>query len=509
MNRAFPTRTLWSPGRPSFGARRVVGAALAGAGIAGLALSSTAAAQVAPPVRITGVSQEVHRGSHAFVDFATRRNARCLLQASRVGSTIRTRIVKARASRVAFSWTVPTSAAAGPSSVTVRCAVSTRRLRRHARTARTVMDVIADKDPAIGALFRPRSVRVRFRARRTSERVRRGLPSGIGDPNAVTAEAAVGTGGAGYGTFWPLSTGVRTQITQGQKGGDSHDRDTTLHAIDLGVPTGTEIRAGFNGVVARINRVCAPASPGCGGGFGNYVLLKAPDGTCALHAHLSRVDVEPSQPARKYTLLGLSGYSGSVEPAGARGAHLHYDRVVCNTFASLPWAPAEGGALSAGRIITSQNAPDVVCLAPLQGSCVNPQETVSPQPGTVNPQPPTGNPQVPPPVVTPGSGGTAPPLAPPPPPTYAQTTGGVTNTWTNYTNAGGTQGPTIPKNATVAVSCKVTGFRVADGNTWWYRIASSPWNNAFYASADAFYNNGQTSGTLAGTPFVDPNVRDC
>lgn len=76
-------------------------------------------------------------------------------------------------------------------------------------------------------------------------------------------------------------------------------------------------------------------------------------------------------------------------------------------------------------------------------------------------------------------------------------------------NAGGTEGPSIPSNATVQISCKVTGFRVADGNTWWYRIASSPWNNAFYVSADAFYNNGQTSGSLVGTPFVDENVENC
>ena len=28
-------------------------------------------------------------------------------------------------------------------------------------------------------------------------------------------------------------------------------------------------------------------------------------------------------------------------------------------------------------------------------------------------------------------------------------------------------------------------------------------------SADAFYNNGATSGSLIGTPFIDPAVRDC
>ena len=100
--------------------------------------------------------------------------------------------------------------------------------------------------------------------------------------------------------------------------------------------------------------------------------------------------------------------------------------------------------------------------------------------------------------------------APPPPPgTYAETTGVVTNTWTNYTNAGGFQGATIPSFTTVQITCALTGFPVQNGNTWWYKIASSPWNNAYYASADPFYNNGQTSGPLAGTPRVDPAVPLC
>ena len=88
------------------------------------------------------------------------------------------------------------------------------------------------------------------------------------------------------------------------------------------------------------------------------------------------------------------------------------------------------------------------------------------------------------------------PAATPPPPvaqTYAETVGGPAHSWTNYSNAGGVEGPTIPAYTTVQVSCVVTGFKVADGNTFWYRIASTPWNNAYYVSADAFYNNGATS----------------
>jgi hypothetical protein len=55
----------------------------------------------------------------------------------------------------------------------------------------------------------------------------------------------------------------------------------------------------------------------------------------------------------------------------------------------------------------------------------------------------------------------------------------------------------------------VRGFEVADGNTWWYRLASNPWDNGYYVSADAFYNNGRTSGPLIETPFIDESVPEC
>lgn len=93
--------------------------------------------------------------------------------------------------------------------------------------------------------------------------------------------------------------------------------------------------------------------------------------------------------------------------------------------------------------------------------------------------------------------------------TYNETTGGAANTWTDYNSAGGTAGPRIAANQTVQIACKLAGFRVQDGNTWWYRIASTPWNSSFYVSADAFYNNGSTSGSLLGTPYVDSAVPDC
>jgi hypothetical protein len=103
----------------------------------------------------------------------------------------------------------------------------------------------------------------------------------------------------------------------------------------------------------------------------------------------------------------------------------------------------------------------------------------------------------------------SPTSVPPPSSGVAETTGGLTNTWTNYVNAGGIHGPSISSSQTVEISCRVEGFQVADGNTWWYRIATSPWSNTYYASADAFYNNGATSGSLNGTPYVDTVVPPC
>ena len=90
-----------------------------------------------------------------------------------------------------------------------------------------------------------------------------------------------------------------------------------------------------------------------------------------------------------------------------------------------------------------------------------------------------------------------------------ETVGGVAHTWTKYAKAGGVQGPSLATGQAVIVACKVQGFRVADGDTWWYRIASSPWDGTYYVSADGFYNNGATSGSLVGTPFVDINVPNC
>ncbi len=183
--------------------------------------------------------------------------------------------------------------------------------------------------------------------------------------------------------------------------------------------------------------------------------------------------------------------------------------------------PATTPASSAPTMsVTLPNPAGASVLQPAAGAT-----TLQPAAGVTQLQAPTTQPQGP----STGTGGSAPttqapsgngsssttpqgssqPVAVVVPPDYPETVGGVSHTWSDYGDAGGNEGPSIPSNETVQIACKITGFQVADGNTWWYRIASSPWSNAYYVSADAFYNNGATSGSLHGTPFVDNIVPDC
>lgn len=92
---------------------------------------------------------------------------------------------------------------------------------------------------------------------------------------------------------------------------------------------------------------------------------------------------------------------------------------------------------------------------------------------------------------------------------HNETAGGAAHTWTDYADGGGTQGPAVLGGETVQIACRASGFAVADGDTWWYQIASSPWDDSYWVSADAFYNDGATSGSLLGTPFYDPAVAIC
>lgn len=90
-----------------------------------------------------------------------------------------------------------------------------------------------------------------------------------------------------------------------------------------------------------------------------------------------------------------------------------------------------------------------------------------------------------------------------------EVSGGLAHTWSDYKTGEGEPGHRLAPEEEVKVSCRIRGFKVEDGNVWWYRIKSKPWNERFYATADAFYNDGERSGPLRETPFFDPSVPIC
>ena len=99
---------------------------------------------------------------------------------------------------------------------------------------------------------------------------------------------------------------------------------------------------------------------------------------------------------------------------------------------------------------------------------------------------------------------------PPPPVTFPEQEDPrfPSNTFTDYHNAAGKGTPVAPGQI-VQVSCKIYDPTIAsvypDG--YWYRIASSPWNNAYYAPANNFLNGDPYGGPY--THNTDPTVPNC
>lgn len=86
--------------------------------------------------------------------------------------------------------------------------------------------------------------------------------------------------------------------------------------IDI-APTGADLKAGRTGVFAiapgRVERVGFMPK-----GYGNYVVLRHPDGATSLYGHLSHITVKQDQMVGAGALLGRMGATGY-----ATGVHLH------------------------------------------------------------------------------------------------------------------------------------------------------------------------------------------
>ena len=84
----------------------------------------------------------------------------------------------------------------------------------------------------------------------------------------------------------------------------------------------------------------------------------------------------------------------------------------------------------------------------------------------------------------------------------------MAHTWSNYADEG-LEGPPIADGQTVAIVWQ--GQRIHSGR-WQHLVVQDrpePVERELLRIRRRFDNNGSTSGSLIGTPFVDPNVANC
>lgn len=88
---------------------------------------------------------------------------------------------------------------------------------------------------------------------------------------------------------------------------------------------GAKVIAAWDGIVITTNETCIhdygkETSCGCGGGFGNYVMIDHGDGRVSIYAHMCEVVAYPGQQVEAGQLIGYVGSTGY-----STGPHLHFE----------------------------------------------------------------------------------------------------------------------------------------------------------------------------------------
>jgi murein DD-endopeptidase MepM/ murein hydrolase activator NlpD len=385
MSISFGTTNTTRRARELLACLLIAAAVMADAGMAASAEAASPSHVSAPAVKAGSVATLSVTGASRFCRFTID------------GKAITRRVP---ATNFQARWSVPRTARSGGHRVAVGCGADRGAANAAPRTHLTlrVRHGHGDSRAVAGV------ARIYLRV---GERLALGgkLPPGKGNPSAVHAQLPAGTGGGPFATYLPFAQGAQVPVTQGPGGTDSHYTQYTKYAVDFGVPAGTEIHAGFTGVIARVNTGCTVGDHACGDGYGNYIYEKASDDSCAVYAHLSAVSVRPGQQVTQYDVLATSGETGD-----AWGAHLHFSRVNCTNNVGMPWSAIETDQFGQGSNVTSANHPPEQPCTAIQGGCVDPQSTTSPQqpggPPVQGTAPPTGGGGAPPaPTITAAKGG--------------------------------------------------------------------------------------------------------
>lgn len=95
------------------------------------------------------------------------------------------------------------------------------------------------------------------------------------------------------------------------------------YAIDIAGGSDSTVVASRAGKVIRVVSDCEADSYGCGGGYGNHVVIDHGDGLTSMYAHLASVAVNEGDIVTQRQAIGMMGRSGSVK--AKQGIHLHFE----------------------------------------------------------------------------------------------------------------------------------------------------------------------------------------
>lgn len=119
----------------------------------------------------------------------------------------------------------------------------------------------------------------------------------------------------GISLIRPVSGTVTSRF--GARWGRSHK------GIDIGAPKGTNIKAAATGTVTTVQTGCTHnyyGNCGCGGGYGNYVIVSHGNGVQTLYGHCTSILVKKGQSVSQGQTIATVGSTGQ-----SYGNHLHLE----------------------------------------------------------------------------------------------------------------------------------------------------------------------------------------
>lgn len=122
-----------------------------------------------------------------------------------------------------------------------------------------------------------------------------------------------------YEFAWPVPDSFDITSGVGARWGTYHT------GLDIAYVHGTPIHATEIGTVIMTNETCThdygkTGSCGCGGGFGNFIIVDHGNDFISLYGHLTKVLVKPGDRVTQGEIIGLMGSTGY-----STGDHLHFE----------------------------------------------------------------------------------------------------------------------------------------------------------------------------------------